>query len=89
MNIVIKRLEQKLSYFNSPEILILNYSNNNTKSDLQEKRLDAIKNLLYNTISKDLPIKPTIKLTQINLSKEASKNDLYQNAITICISGNE
>lgn len=89
MNIVIKRLEQKLSYFNSPEILVMYYNNTSKTSNLLDKRLDAVKNLLYNVISRDLPIKPTMKIMSIKLDTKSAKNELYENAITVCISGNE
>ena len=89
MNIVIKRLEQKLSYFNSPEILIMYYNNTSKTSDLLDRRLDAAKNLLYNVISRDLPIKPTMKIMPVKLDAKSAKNELYKNAITVCVSGNE
>lgn len=90
MNIVVKRLEKKMSYFASPTILILYYSNAyGFSKKLSDKRLSAVKNLIFNVITKDLPIKPVVKLTPITLKKELMKKKIYRDAITICISGNE
>lgn len=90
MNIVIKRLEQKLLYFNSSQILILDYlSASKANKKLSENRLEAIKNLLYNIISKDMPVKPVIKIMQIKLNKSQMEKKIYNDVITICVSGNE
>ena len=90
MNVVIKRIEQKLSFFNSPTVLILYYPNAyGFKKKLSDKRLDVVKNLVYNMIARDLPIKPIVKLTQIRLNKKLTDKKIYRDAITVCVSGNE
>ena len=90
MNIVIKRLEQKLSFFNVPTLTILYYKNSDgINSKLLNKRIDIMKNLLYNVISKDLPVKPIIKTTPILLKQDFVQKTIYKDAITICVSGNE
>jgi len=90
MNIVIKRIQRKISFFSSPTISIIYYNNaygyNKKTSNL---RLDAVKNLLYNTISQEYPIKPVIKITPISLKKDLIDKKIYRDAITVCVSGNE
>jgi len=90
MNIVIKRIQRKLQYFNSSTISILYYQNAyGFNKKLSSKRMDAVKNLLYNNIAKELPIKPNIKMTPIKLDKKRLNKKIYRDVITICISGNE
>ena len=90
MNIVVKRIQRKLQYFNSATITILYYKNAyGFNNKLSNKRLDAVKHLVYNDIAKELPVKPNIKLTPIKLDKTRTKKKIYRDAITICVSGNE
>ena len=90
MNIVVKRLQRKISYFNSATITIMYYKNSyGYNKKLSQKRLDAIKNLTYNSLTKEFPIKPVIKLLPITLSKALTTKKIYRDAITICVAGNE
>ena len=90
MNIVIKRLEKKLSYFSSATITILYYSNAyGYNKKLSEKRIDVAKNLVYNIVSKDIPVKPIVKIIPIKLTNDLTTKKIYRDAITICVSGNE
>ena len=90
MNIVVKRIQRKLSFFNSSTITILYYSNAyGFNKKLSDKRLDAVKNLVYNSLSNEYPIKPIVKLAPIKLKKDLTQKKIYRDAITICVSGNE
>ena len=90
MNVVVKRLQRKMSYFASSTITILYYKNAiGFNKKLSNKRINVAKNLIYNTLTKDCPIKPIIRMTPITLSKNASQKRIYRDAITICVGGNE
>ena len=90
MNLVIKRIEKKLSYFSTATISIIYYSNAyGFNKKLSDQRLDATKNLVYNIIAKDVPVKPVVRVVPIKLSKNMMKKKMYRDAITICVSGNE
>ena len=90
MNVVVKRLQQKMTYFNSAKITILYYKNAyGFNEKLSKKRLEAIKNLATNLLAKNSPITPNIKITPITLPKKVKTKKIYRDAITICISGNE
>ena len=90
MNIVIKRLQRKVGYFASSTIEIMYYKNAyGYNQNLMTKRLNATKNLVYNTISNNAPIKPTIQLKSITLPKENLQKKIFRDSITICIKGNE
>gem|GEM_PF-3108785 len=92
MNVVIKRLQKKMTYFNSPTITIMYYQNayGYTKK-LGQQRVEAVKNIVYNNLSKDLPIKPLLKITPITLPKKLTGADkkIYRDVISVCVSGNE
>ena len=90
MNIVIKRLQRKMSYFASSNVDIMYYKNAyGYNQTLMTKRLNAMKNLAYNTLANNSPIKPTIQLKSITLPKENLQKKIFRDAITICIKGNE
>ena len=90
MNIVIKRLQRKMSYFANSTIDIMYYQNAyGYDKTLMTKRLNATKNLAYNTLANNSPIKPTIQLKAITLPKENLQKKIFRDAITICIKGNE
>ena len=92
MNIVVKRLQKKLTYFNSPTITMMYYKNAYGYNDkIGQKRLEAVKNIVYNELSKNAPIKPLLKTLPITLPKKSVGADkkIYRDAITVCISGNE
>lgn len=90
MNIVIKRLQKKLSYFPSATLQIMYYKNAyGYQQKLMTKRLNAVKNLIYNTLINDTIIKPSVKIVAITLPKEETKQKIFRDAITICVSGNE
>ena len=90
MNIVIKRLQRKMSYFASSNVDIMYYKNAyGYEQSLMTKRLNAMKNLAYNTLANNSPIKPTIQIKSITLPKENLQKKIFRDAITICIKGNE
>ena len=92
MNIVIKRLQKKITYFNSPTITLLHYPNAyGYEKKLGKQRIEAVKNVVYNNLSKDLPIKPLIKINTITLPKHltGANKKIYRDVISVCISGNE
>ncbi len=90
MNIVVKRLQRKMSFFSSATIQIMYYKNSyGFDKKITLKRLNAVKNLTYNTLLSDNLIKPEIKIVPITLTKEEQQQKIFRDAITICISGNE
>ena len=90
MNIVVKRLQRKVSIFNTATIQIMYYQNAyGYDAKLSVARLSAVKNLLYNTILTGSPITPNVKMVAITLSNEEQQQKIFRDAITICISGNE
>lgn len=90
MNVVVKRLQRKMSYFSSATIQIMYYKNAfETDKGLSKERLNAVKNLAYNTLSSGSPVKPILKVVALTLPNEQLKNKIFRDAITVCISGNE
>ena len=90
MNVVVKRLQRKMSYFSSATIQIMYYKNAfETDKGLIQERLNGVKNLAYNTLSSGSPVKPILKVVALTLPNEHLKNKIFRDAITVCISGNE
>ena len=90
MNIVIKRLQRKMTFFSSTTVNIMYYKNAyGFNKKLMTDRLNVIKNLAHNTLANNSPIKPTLQLTPLTLPKEYTDKKLFRDAITICIKGNE
>ena len=89
-NIVLKRIQRKVSYFSASTITILYYPNAyGFDKKLSTSRLNAIKNLIYNSLIHDEPVKPIVGLSAIKLPKNKTKDKIYRDAITICVGGNE
>ena len=90
MNIVVKRLQEKLSFFSTATVQIMYYKNAyGYDKKLSLKRLNAVKNLTYNTLLNDNLIKPEVKIVPITLSKEEQQKKIFRDVITVCVSGNE
>ena len=90
MAIVIKRLQAKISMFSDSNIDILYYPTAyEYQKKLGENRVDAVKNLIQNQIVVNNPIKPSVSVHTIKLSREEQTQKIFRDAITVCVSGGE